>query len=91
MKVCGGRASARLCRSYSFAPLGLSHLPLAPRLAPWAAFLRRFAADDGDPVSLFERPVVVLPPKQEQAYIFKSDFRVEESLVARSPSHAPRF
>ena len=81
MNVCGGWASARLCRSYSFAPLGLSHLPLAPRLAPWAAFLRRFAADDGDPVSLFERPLVCSLQKQEQAYIFSSDFRVEEILV----------
>jgi len=28
----------------SFAPLGLSFLVADPRLAPWAAFLRRFAA-----------------------------------------------
>jgi hypothetical protein len=30
--------------NYSFAPLGLVCFPLPPRLAPWAAFLRRFAA-----------------------------------------------
>jgi len=30
----------------SFAPLGLVCLPTLPRLAPWAAFLRRFAAKD---------------------------------------------
>ena len=33
-----------LPRNYSFAPLGLVCFPLSPRLAPWAAFLRRFAA-----------------------------------------------
>jgi hypothetical protein len=36
-----------LCRSFSFAPLGLGHFPLCyPRLAPWALFLRRFAAGE---------------------------------------------
>ena len=35
-----------LRENYSFAPLGLAYVPLAhPRLAPWAAFLRRFAAE----------------------------------------------
>jgi hypothetical protein len=29
---------------YSFAPLGLVDLAFSPRLAPWAAFFRRFAA-----------------------------------------------
>ncbi len=30
--------------NYSFAPLGLACVSLFPRLAPWAVFLRRFAA-----------------------------------------------
>jgi hypothetical protein len=34
-----------LYRSLSFAPLGLALISIhAPRLTPWAAFLRRFAA-----------------------------------------------
>jgi len=35
-----------LCRSFSFAPSGLVLVfGLDPRLTPWAAFFRRFAAD----------------------------------------------
>ena len=37
----------------SFAPMGLVGFPLFPRLAPWAAFLRRFAAEK--PRALFHR------------------------------------
>jgi len=34
--------------SCSFAPLGLVGFLLFPRLAPWAAFLRRFAAEGAE-------------------------------------------
>ncbi len=38
-------SSQGVCENYSFAPLGLADFPRSfPRLAPWAAFLRRFAA-----------------------------------------------
>jgi len=37
-------SAAPMSENYSFAPLGLVCLPRSPRLAPWAAFLRRFAA-----------------------------------------------
>src|ERR1700730_241759 len=36
-----------LRRRFSFAPLGLTLIPLYPRLAPWAAFLRRCEARYG--------------------------------------------
>ena len=37
----------RVRENSSFAPSGLNGFPPYPRLAPWAAFLRRFAADKG--------------------------------------------
>ena len=47
-----GRATLRevraVRRNWSFAPLGLVRFPRFPRLAPWAGFLRRFAAKNWD-------------------------------------------
>src|ERR1035438_8084958 len=36
--------------AYSFAPLGLAHLPLAHPRPPWAAFFRRFAVKSWKPL-----------------------------------------
>jgi hypothetical protein len=44
------------CRGHSFAPLGLVYFSLAyPRLAPWAAFFRRYAAGQPSTAALHEQ------------------------------------
>jgi len=46
-------------RTKSFAPLGLVHFPFYPRLTPWAAFLRRFAATDSPFCSIASLEILV--------------------------------
>ena len=58
-RICGWAAWLKFVReNSSFVPLGLVRFLLFPRLAPWAAFLRRFAAEK--PPVLFHGNVKLL-------------------------------
>jgi hypothetical protein len=64
-RIEGGYRSARKCvgENRSFAPLGLSVFRFYPRRAPWAAFLRRFAAGCATQNQSFPQPASVVSRK----------------------------